>query len=450
MYSKNFLRTLQKELPDCIRFAIADELEPYSHDRTLKQNFAPACVLFPETTEEVAAIVRLAFEYRQPLAISGGRTGYAGGAVAAEDEVILSLEKMNRLLGFDPYLPALHVQAGMTTRAVQQEAASRGYFFPVDFASASTSHIGGNLATHAGGIRVLKYGTIRRYTIGLTAVDGCGEILRFPDLIKNNTGYDLKELLLGSEGTLAVITEATLKLVSPPPATDLALLAFPEFSSLLAALALLNPLSLYAFEVFDDACLRLICEHRSLPEPFDEIPAFTALVEYEPGKAETVLMSVPASDIRLAADEAQRRRFWIYREGISEALSLAGRVHKNDISVPVARAEQTIDALRKIQEETLTGSLFIFGHLADGNLHINVVAPADADEAVFRAKAAEFDRRSYAYLSSVGGSISAEHGIGRLKKDYLHFGRSKREIDLMRSIKMAFDPQNILNRGRIF
>lgn len=450
MSSPDFIKRLQVLMPDRIRFAEADELEHYSRDRTIKQNLSPACVLFPETTEEVATIVRTAFEYRQPLAVSGGRTGYAGGAIAAPDEAIVSFERMNRLLSYDPYLPALHVQAGMTTRSVQQEAASRGHFFPVDFASASASHIGGNLATHAGGIRVLKYGTIRRYVIGLTAVDGRGEILRFPDLLKNNTGYDLKELLIGSEGTLALITEATLQLVSEPPNTDLVLLAFRDFPTLLEALLILRPLDLHAFEIFDDACLRLICKHRDLPCPFDEIPAFTALVEYVPGTADEVLMTVPAEDIRLASNEAQRRRFWIYREGISEALSLSGPLHKNDISIPIARAAEAVDALRRIQSDTLPGSLFIFGHLADGNLHINVVAPNDMDETAFRARAADFDLCIYTYLASVGGSISAEHGIGRLKKKYLTYSRSEREIELMRSIKMAFDPALILNRGRIF
>lgn len=450
MSSSDFIKRLQGLMPERIRFAEADELEPYSRDRTAKQNFSPRFVLFPETTEEVATIVRTALECRQPLSVSGGRTGYAGGAIAAPDEAIVSFERMNRLLGYDPYLPALHVQAGMTTRSVQEEAASRGHFFPVDFASASASHIGGNLATHAGGIRVLKYGTIRRYAIGLTAVDGRGEILRFPDLLKNNTGYDLKELLIGSEGTLALITEATLQLVPEPPATDLVLMAFHDFPSLLEALSLLRPLDLHAFEIFDDACLRLICEHRDLPCPFAEIPAFTALVEYVPGTTDEVLMTVPAQDIRLASDEAQRRRFWIYREGISEALSLSGPVHKNDISVPIARAAEAVDALRQIQSDSLPGTLFIFGHLADGNLHINVVAPTDKDETAFRTQAADFDLRSYTFLSSVGGSISAEHGIGRLKKKYLSYSRSEREIELMRSIKMAFDPENILNRGRIF
>lgn len=449
--SSRFLHDLQKSLPHCIRFAgHAEELEPYSHDRTKKRHLQPPFVLFPETTEEVARIVKTAYACNQSLAIAGGRTGYAGGANASAEEVIVSLEKMNRLLGYDPYLPALHVQAGMTTQTVQEEAASRGHFFPVDLASASSSQIGGNLATHAGGIRVLRYGTIRRYAIGLTAVDGRGEILHFPTLLKNNTGYDLKELLIGSEGTLAIITEATLQLLPPPPATDLALMAFQDLSSLLQALSTLRPLDLHAFEIFDDGCLQLVCEHRNLPCPFAKMPPFTALVEFIPGTTDEALMSVPAEDIRLASDEAHRRRFWIYREGISEALSLTGPLHKNDISVPVARMAEAVTELRRIQSETLPGSLFIFGHLADGNLHINIQAPPDLDEATFRAQAVEFDRKSYALLASLGGSISAEHGIGRIKKDYLGFSRTDREINLMRSIKTAFDPLHLLNRGRIF
>lgn len=455
-----FFEALKGIIPDGRSVVLngAGELDAYGHDRTALRPGPPMAVLFPASTEQVADIVRMAREFHQPIVPSGGRTGYAGGASAGPNEVVVSLERMDSVLHFDPALPALTVQAGMTTAAVQEEARRHGLYFPVDFASAGTAQIGGNLATHAGGIRVLHYGTIRRYATGLTAVAGSGEVLRFPgSILKNNTGYDLKELLIGSEGTLAIITEATLRLVSPPPAMRVALLALTDLDAVVACLEGLRAggLDLYAFEAFDLASLDVSCGHaQDARFPFSHRPPWSVLMEFaeaDEARAWQILEACPVTEILPAESPTAERSFWKLREGISEALSQQGRpLHKNDVSLPPQSFPRFIEHMRESMLRICPGAdLFCFGHVADGNLHINILAPHNLAEPDFRSRMRGFDEDSYALIQSLGGSISAEHGIGALKKESLHFSRSPAELRIMAEIKRAFDPDGILNPGKV-
>lgn len=450
--SSKFIDQVKATLPNRVRVANwSNELEPYSIDRTRTKGIDLPFVIFPESTNELATIIKIAYETKQPLMASGGRTGYSGGAVVNSNEAVISFEKMNRLLGFDPYLPAIKVGAGMTTRQVQQFATDYSLYFPVDFASADSSQIGGNLATNAGGIRVFRYGSLRHYVIGLTAVDGRGRILHFSDLIKDNTGYDLKQLLIGSEGTLAFISEVTLKLISPPPPTKVALLSFTDFESLLKTLAQLRTFDLYAFEFFDLNCLKLVCNFHSIVSPFQqpEKSQYYALIEYAETLDDEKLLSLPAVEILTTT---QNQKFWIYRESISEALSISGLAHKNDVSVPINQLKKYIDELIEIKNRLISdkAKLFLFGHIADGNIHVNLLWPKTTDANECSDLNNHFDLQSYQLLSKLGGSISAEHGIGQLKRQFLTFSKTESEIEIMKSIKASFDPANILNKGRIF
>ena len=453
--SSSFLGQIQDNCPHCLRFAKnGDDLKIYTHDRTSGPTHSPEFVLFPESTSDVVTIIQAAQRYNQPLTVSGGRTGLAGAATSESGEVIVSFEKMNRFLEYKPETPAIRMEAGRTTQFVQNDAAGFGHYFPVDFASKSASQIGGNLATHAGGIHVFRYGSIREYVLGLTAVDGTGNILTFSDLQKDNTGYHLKELLIGSEGTLALITEVTLRLISPPPETQVALLGFHDLQSIIDMRTTLHHHELFAFEFFDANCLDIVCSHYQMSRPFDTSSYYIALIEYRKDDVaiEAKLAKLPAIDIRISVDPKQYRQFWQYREGISEAISLSARAHKIDVSLPVSQLPAFVDHLKTNIINRLTGqpALYLFGHIGDGNLHINLTLPKDSDAAGFYELSSKFDQLCYTKIVATGGSISAEHGIGRLKKQFLPLNRTSRQIQLMRSIKQAFDPANILNRGRIF
>lgn len=459
--STSFLDSVRTWLPPSPKDA--SELEAYGHDRTALRPGAPLAVLFPRNTDDVLHIVSAAREFRQPLVPSGGRTGYAGGATAGPGQVVVSMERMNAVLGFDPALPALTVQTGMTTAQVGAEAAKRGLLFPVDFASSGSAQIGGNLATHAGGIRVLHYGTIRQFAAGLTAVTGAGEVLRFPgNILKNNTGYDLKDLLIGSEGTLAIITEATLRLVPLPPDTAVVLVALPDLASVVDCLERLRGrIELYAFEAFDAACLEAVCDHAPDARcPFSPRPPWCVLMEVtcdDADRACAILLESRATEILPATSPAASRSFWALREGISEALGQQGRpIHKNDISLPPHSFGSFVDSVAgsagvdgMIQRVCPGAASFVFGHVADGNLHLNILAPAGLAEGTFRDAMHRFDEQSYALVARLGGSISAEHGIGLLKRESLHFSRSPAELRLMQEIKRAFDPDGILNPGKL-
>ncbi len=438
--------------------------DSFGTDRTkmFSPNFSILC--FPATTEEISSIARLCFEENIQIVFSGGRTGYAGGAIAKNGELVISLSKMDKLIDFDPFFGSITVEAGMITKNLHKEVEERGFYFPVDFAATGSSHIGGNIATNAGGVRVVRYGLIRNWVLGMTVVTGTGEILKFNGgVLKNNTGYDLKQLFIGAEGTLGVIAEVTLRLTKKPFDSRVLLVSVEKYSQILKIFKETHNFNipLLAFEFFTQFCLGKVKEHLGLSDPFSAPSDYYVLLEFEVQEEkdeeklfsflETITEKELVLDGSVAQNSRQKETFWKYREGISESLSLAHTVHKNDISLPLKNMEaflKEMDALLKEKYPDFESALF--GHIGDGNLHLNILKPkAMADDVFFKA-CKEVDPMMFRLIQKYEGSISAEHGIGLLKRDFLIFSRTEEEIRLMKEIKKVFDPKNILNPGKIF
>jgi FAD/FMN-containing dehydrogenase len=454
------LADLADRLPTLRLLTDAADLEHYGRDWTRRWTPAPLAIALPTEVAEVQVIVRWANEHGVAVVPSGGRTGLSGGAVAANGELVLSLERMNRVLGFDVVDRTLTVQVGMTLHAVHEAAREHGLIYPVDFAARGSCSIGGNIATNAGGIRVIRYGNTREWIAGLTVVAGNGELLQLNrGLIKNSSGYDLRQLLIGSEGTLGVVVEATLRLTDPPPPSQVMLLALPNMDALMEVFALFrSKLSLQAFEFFTDVALRHVLAHGAQRAIEGEHPYYVvtefdlddasqdaALAAFELGVERGWI-----SDGVLAQSEAQAAALWRLREGITESLA-PHRPYKNDISLRISALPAFLHEIQALLgQEYPHVEVVWFGHIGDGNLHINVLRPAELTEAVFIAQCEHVTKLLAETLQRHGGSISAEHGIGLVKRAYLGSTRSEAEIALMRGVRGVFDPKGILNPGKLF
>jgi FAD/FMN-containing dehydrogenase len=437
------------------------ECETYGRDWTRVYDAAPGGVALPRTTEEVSRLLRLCSEHQVAVVPSGGRTGLAGGAVAAKGELVLSLARMRRIDAVDTVGATLRVQAGVVTEAVHQHCAPYGLTWPVDFASKGSSQVGGNIATNAGGVKVIRYGLTRQWVLGLQVVLASGEVLELNGALeKNNTGTDLRQLFIGSEGTLGVITEATLKLVRLPAALDVMLFAVPDLAAVLRVFreARASSLVVSAFEFFTDKCAARLERHRGIRPPFAESSPYYVLLEVERPEREGVLDAFLEAmteldlitDGTLAQHATQAATLWSLREGISESLSATGLPHKNDISLPIAAVDAFTSALYGVFEQKYPGwEICLFGHIGDGNLHVNVMKPDGMEKPDFLRATKEADLVLFDLVRAHRGSISAEHGVGLLKKDYLEFTRSPAEIALLKTIKRALDPANLLNPGKI-
>ena len=455
------LAELTARLPALRLLTELADLIHYGRDWTRRWGPSPLAVALPNTVEEVQAIVRWANERGVALVPSGGRTGLSGGAVAARGELVLSLERMNRVLGFDATDRLLEVEAGITLQAVHDAARSHGLLYPVDFGARGSCTIGGNIATNAGGIRVIRHGTTREWIGGLTVVAGNGELLELNrGLVKNSSGYDLRQLMIGSEGTLGVVVGAQLKLTDPPPPAQTMLLALPHMDALMQVFALFRSrLKLQAFEFFTDLALRHVLAHGAqraidadqpyyvvteydAPEDSDEQ---AALLAFEDGVREGWI-----SDGVIAQSESQAATLWRLREGITESLA-PRKPYKNDIALRIGAMPAFLHEMQALlAHEYPRMEVVWFGHIGDGNLHINVLPPEDMQEAEFIAHCERVTRLLADTLQRHGGSISAEHGIGLVKRAYLGSTRSAAEIALMRGVRGVFDPNGILNPGKLF
>jgi FAD/FMN-containing dehydrogenase len=442
----------------------AETLAAYGRDWTKEHTPAPSAVAFPRSTEAASRLLALCNQACVAVVPSGGRTGLAGGAVAAAGEVVVSLERMRRMDPVDPVARTVRVQAGAVTAAVHAHCAQSGLTWPVDFASSGSSQIGGNIATNAGGVRVVRYGLTRQWVIGLQVVLMSGEVLELNGALeKNNTGVDLRQLFIGSEGVLGVVTEATLKLAPLPGESRVALLAVPDLAGALAVFAAARRAAgfeLCAFEYFTDACLDAVLAETGGAAPLAQRSPAYVLVELEPppGAAgaedrwlEGLFEAALVADGVLAESTAQGRALWSLRERISETLSKRGFLHKNDVSVPVSRlAAFTADMQEAFQTRYPSFEIYLFGHVGDGNLHVNVMQPPHLDRAAFLATCEATDALLFELIQRHGGSISAEHGIGLLKKPFLHYSRTAAELRLFRGLKAVLDPRGLLNPGKIF
>ena len=436
-----------------------EELATYGRDWTKVVAPKPSMIVFPRSTEQVQRVVQLCTEAGIPIVPSGGRTGLAAGAVASNGEVVLSLSRMRAMGPVDPRALTLHVEAGAVTEAVHQHCEPHGLTWPVDFASKGSSTVGGNIATNAGGVKVIRYGLTRQWVLGLVVVTAGGEILRLNGALeKNNTGADLRQLFIGSEGTLGIVTEATLKLSRVPGHLDVMLFSVADLAGVLALFdaARSGPFVLSAFEMFTDRCFARLARHRKVVMPIASATHYV-LVEVEGGRdaiegwLASLLDRSLVLDGTLAENAQQARSLWELREGISESLSATGLPHKNDIALPIAELPAFCAALDALFAKEWPGfEVCVFGHIGDGNLHVNVMKPDAMPVPEFLEHAKAGDRAMFELVRAHRGSISAEHGIGLLKKPYLSYTRAPAEMALLRALKTALDPKNLLNPGKIF
>lgn len=435
------------------------ELATYGKDWTKVYAPAPSLLVRPRSTDEVSRFLVLCHAHAVGVVPSGGRTGLAGGAVAANGEVVLTLERLRAMDPVDPLGLTVRVQAGAVTEVVHAHCAQAGLFWPVDFASKGSSQVGGNIATNAGGVRVIRYGLTRNWVLGLEVVTPTGEVLQLNGALeKNNTGVDLRQLFIGSEGILGVITAATLKLTRLPQKVDVFLFALDSLQGVLRLFeaARKGPFTVMAYEFFTDKCSARLERHRSLRPPFDAPSSHYVLLEVEAategldGWLASLFERGLVQDGTLAADSAQARALWGLREGISEALSATGLPHKNDIALPIAGLSAFCAELELLLAKRYPDwELCLFGHIGDGNLHVNVMKPDALGKDQFLALTHDVDRDLFGLVRQHRGSVSAEHGIGLLKRDWLGHSRSPAELELMRQLKRALDPRGILNPGKV-
>jgi FAD/FMN-containing dehydrogenase len=437
-------------------------LKHYGKDWTTYFDIKASAILFPRSTQDVVQIVRWAQANRVALVPSGGRTGLSGAACATSGEVIVNFERMNRVLEFNQFDQTVLCEAGVITETLQKLAVEKGLYYPVDFAARGSSQIGGNIATNAGGIKVVRYGLTRQWIAGLTVVTGTGEVLRLNQgLIKNATGYDLRQLFIGSEGTLGFVTEALIQLCPPPPPAKVLLLACPDLEPIMKVFqAFKEKTNLVAFEFFSHLALDYVKKSTQLSDPLPTRSSYYIVTEIECpfAEEEEKILSVFESclesgwivDGAMAQSGPQAASFWRYREDISESLS-PHSPYKNDVSVRISKVPDFVSELDQILKKNYpTWEVVWFGHIGDGNLHINILRPPGLSKEDFVRECQKVDRLVFEVVQRQAGSISAEHGVGLTKKPFLHFTRSPEEIQLMKGIKTVFDPDQIMNPGKIF
>lgn len=438
------------------------DLKEWGRDWTRVRDPDPLAVVLPKTTEELSAIAKYCYAHDVAMVPSGGRTGLAGGAVALGGEVVVSLHRMNQILEIDTVGMTIRAEAGVTTQALQEAAQDKGLFFAVDLAAKGSSHIGGNIATNAGGLRLIRYGGTREQVLGLEVVLPDGSILNCDTALrKNNTGLDLRQLFIGSEGTLGFITKATLSLVKKPRSTVISCLALPDFHAILKVFELCHQkgVTVNAFEFFTDKAMDMVLKYaHGVTNPFSERAPFYVLVEIEKSikdsevdeLLEVIFEKGLAVDGVVASSDREAQQIWALRENITESLAAHGHVRKNDVAVAVKDLAHFYDRTKTLLDTTNDIDVIAFGHVGDGNLHVNYSAPKSLDVETFNAEAEKVEKQMFAILKEFHGSISAEHGIGYIKVPDLKFSRSEDELQWMQRIKDLFDPKRLMNPGKIF
>lgn len=439
-----------------------DSLQHWGKDYTKHFDPNPTAIVFPTSTEQVQQIVQLANQHNIVITPSGGRTGLSAGAVASQGEIVISLDKMNQVLEFLPHDRLVRVQAGIITEQLQDYAEQQGLYYPVDFASAGSSQIGGNISTNAGGIKVIKYGMTRNWILGLTVVTGKGDILHLnKGMIKNATGYALQHLFIGGEGTLGIITEAEIKLERQPKDLQVMVLGVPNFDAVMPILhAFQNQIDLTAFEFFDENAIQKVLAHGLVSRPFETVCPYYVLLEFE-APFEPILDNAMQLfehcmengwilDGVMSQSLEQVKNLWRLREDISESIA-PFTPYKNDISVLITHVPAFIADIEKIVNANYPDfEICWFGHIGDGNLHLNILKPENLSKDEFFAKCQVVNQYVFDTVKKYNGSISAEHGVGMTKKPYLDYTRTPTEIEYMKALKAVFDPNNVINKGKLF
>jgi FAD/FMN-containing dehydrogenase len=444
------------------------DVAPYVNDWRDRYHGRARAVVRPGTTAEVAAVVRCCVEHNVPLVPQGGNTGLCGGATPHEEgsEVVVSLVRLNRVRAVDHDNATLTVEAGLPLARVQQAAEAAGLLFPLSLAAEGSCAIGGNLSTNAGGTAVLRFGSAREMVLGLEVVLADGRIWNgLKGLRKDNSGYDVKQLFLGSEGTLGIITAAVLRLFPKPRTSATAWVALADVP---AAVALLGRLRealgdrLTGFELISGVCMALT--RNKFPTLPDPLPGhdWYVLVQVDDAAVDSPLASQLEAalgaaveqqvvrDAAIAQSAQQAKALWSLREHIPEAQRLWGSNIKHDISLPVSRIPEFLEQAQARLDAALGAVRYIvFGHLGDGNLHYNLASPRGENDRGFLDQAGRAYRIVYDLVAELNGSFSAEHGVGQLKRDELTRYKPAVEVDLMRRIKRALDPDNLLNPGKV-
>ena len=425
-----------------------DVVAPYGRDWSGRFAGPVAAVVRPGSTHEVAAVVAACTDAGLPILVQGGRTGLVGGSVPGPHDppmVVLSTTRLTRLDPVDDAAGQVTAGAGVTIAALHAHALTAGWEYGVDLAARDSCTVGGTIGTNAGGIRVCCYGMTRRQVLGVEAVLPDGSVVsHLGGLVKDNTGYDLAGLMVGSEGTLGVVTAARLALHRPPRGSAVALIGVRDAAeaAALARSAVPQGSRLLAAEIVDAALLRVICAHAALPWPLPTAPPHVMVLETEGDPGEVAMDLPDGLDVVVALDAADKARFWDYRDRAGEAVTAFGITHRFDVTVPPGAWDDFVDdATTRVRRLADVTHVFSFGHLADGNVHYEVIGPAPDDERV--------DQTVLRCVADHGGSISAEHGVGRAKAAYLHLTRSPAEIAAMRALKAALDPRGLFNPGAL-
>lgn len=451
----------------------AVQMSPYLTDWRGRYKGEALCVIRPATTDELASVVKHCAAAGVALVPQGGNTGLVGGGVPLPDtqiskqQVLISLTRMNHIRAIDLENDTITVDAGCVLQQVQEAAAREGRLFPLSLASEGSATIGGNLSTNAGGVQVLRYGTMRDLTLGLEVVLADGQIWNgLRGLRKDNTGYDLKHLFIGAEGTLGIITGAVLKLYPQPldRVTAWVALASPQAAvDLLGCLRHACGERVTAFEIINRAALALVLRH--IPDtraPFQRVDEWQVLLEltdvHVSGQMADTLSEILAAEIEnqrvqevvLARNVSEMRALWKLRESISEAQKIEGLSIKHDVSLPISKIASFIEQAGQQLKNAYPGLRIVcFGHIGDGNLHYNPSQPESEDNASFMAVTPEVNRCVHDLVHACGGSISAEHGLGQLKRDEITRYKDALEIQLMQSLKRALDPQGLMNPDKV-
>lgn len=457
------MQTLIDRLSDVVdknTLVTADDIsEKYSADWSSADPCKPAALLKPKSTDELSQIMALCHEYNQPVVVQGGLTGLAGGATPQAAEFAISLERMAGIEAIDPRAMTLTAHAGTPLQVLQDAAAEHNLFMPLDLGARGSCHIGGNVATNAGGTEVIRYGMTRAMVLGLEAVLADGTVINAMNrMVKNNSGYDLKHLFIGSEGTLGIVTRVVIQLQPQALSSHTALCALQDYDSVTQLLAKLKHelgAGLTGFELMWDNYFNKVLEVESdLQNPFTEPHPFYVLVEYKDNdvlsggeRFESVLFAQLEAglltDALIAQSHQDAEKFWQIRDGIGELFKVLGPVSNQDVSLPIADIGVfSTDLEQRLKQKYSNIGVLLFGHIGDNNLHVCAYTGREEDKIAI-------NRDIMLMIGEYSGAITAEHGVGVIKRDFLDQSRTDSEIALMKTIKLAMDPKGILNPNRV-